>query len=316
LVKKYYLRKERMAISEKQLKANKENAKKGGVKTDEGKALVKYNAIKHGLLAKEVVINIGEGAENPEEFNALLEDLKTQLNPVGTIEEMLLEKIAVAYWRFRRACRYEVGLIRQELDTATDDYYNKTNWLGKKTNKTEEEIELGIEEERESLEAWGKDKKDFVRMQKKGKSLEETYGWEDNWEWLEEKLIYLLEGSEDYDGYAGPKELKEFLNTHANWSDDAIWEALIGLCDEMAEPHRRQVVALEKEKEKNSLRLQVIKKLGNIPSRDELDRLLRYEGAMERQFYKALNQLERQQRLRLGDMIIAPVEVDLSVNTG
>ena len=34
-----------------------------------------------------------------------------------------------------------------------------------------------------------------------------------------------------------------------------------------------------------------------IPSRDELDRLLRYEGAIERQFYKALHQLERLQRL-------------------
>jgi hypothetical protein len=38
---------------------------------------------------KEVVITVGEGAENPEEFNALLEDLKVQLAPAGTLEEML-----------------------------------------------------------------------------------------------------------------------------------------------------------------------------------------------------------------------------------
>ena len=60
----------------------------------------------------------------------------------------------------------------------------------------------------------------------------------------------------------------------------------------------------------------MIKKLGNIPSRDELDQLLRYEGAIERQFYKALNQLERLQRLRAGDNVPAPVEVDVDVNTG
>ena len=41
-----------MIISEKQLQANRENAQKGGVKTPEGKAIVKYNALKHGLLAK------------------------------------------------------------------------------------------------------------------------------------------------------------------------------------------------------------------------------------------------------------------------
>jgi hypothetical protein len=45
-----------MATSEKQVQANRENAKKGGVRTDEGKAIVKYNALKHGLLAREVVI--------------------------------------------------------------------------------------------------------------------------------------------------------------------------------------------------------------------------------------------------------------------
>ncbi len=60
-----------MTVSKKQLKANKKNAQKGGVKTSEGKAIVKYNALKHGLLAKEVVITVGEGAESPEEFDAL-----------------------------------------------------------------------------------------------------------------------------------------------------------------------------------------------------------------------------------------------------
>ncbi len=100
-----------MTISKKQLEANKKNAQKGGAKTQEGKAIVKYNALKHGLLAKEVVIAVGEGAESPEEFDALLEDLKTQLAPAGTLEEMLVEKVAVAYWRLRRTYKYEVGLI-------------------------------------------------------------------------------------------------------------------------------------------------------------------------------------------------------------
>jgi len=92
-----------MTVSEKQLKANKKNAQKGGVKTPEGKAIVKYNALKHGLLT-----------------------------PTGTLEEMLVEKVAVAYRRLSRAYRYEVGLIRKELDTATDDFYSKTNYKDEK----------------------------------------------------------------------------------------------------------------------------------------------------------------------------------------
>ena len=82
------------------------------------------------------------------------------------------------------------------------------------------------------------------------------------------------------------------------------------------EYYRTEIAKLQKQKEKNRLKLQVLKKLGNIPSRDELDQLLRYEGAIERQFYKALNQLERLQRLRAGDNVPAPVEVDVDVNTG
>ena len=82
--------------SPKQIEANKKNARKGGVKTEAGKAIVKYNALKHGLLAKEVVITVGEGAECPNEFNGLLHDLLKQLQAVGPVEEMLVEKIAVA----------------------------------------------------------------------------------------------------------------------------------------------------------------------------------------------------------------------------
>ncbi len=87
-------------------------------------------------------------------------------------------------------------------------------------------------------------------------------------------------------------------------------------CDENAEPHKKEILALKKQKQKNQLKLQVVKKLGNIPSKEELDRLLRYEGTIERQLYKAMNQLERLQRLRAGDSVPPPVEVDVDVNTG
>jgi len=306
-----------MTASKKQLQANTKNAQKGGVKTAEGKAIVKYNALKHGLLAKEVVITIGEGAENPEEFNSLLEALQTQLAPEGTLEEMLVEKIAVAYWRLRRAYRYEVGLIRQELDTATDDFYDETDdYKDTKVNKMDEEIEQQIEQEKDGVEYWKKDKRDLTRMHKNGKSLDEIYDWEDNWDWLQDKVSYGLPIGDDGERqFMDPKMLREFLNNDPDWNDDRIWETLIEICDEKIDEHKKEIADLEKQKQQNKLKLQVIKKLGNIPSKDELDRLLRYEGAIERQLYKALNQLERIQRLRSGDNVPPPVEVDVDVNT-
>jgi len=40
--------------TKKQLIANRKNAQKGGVKTQEGKELVKFNALKHGILLQAV----------------------------------------------------------------------------------------------------------------------------------------------------------------------------------------------------------------------------------------------------------------------
>jgi len=91
------------------------------VKTQEGKAIVRCNALKHGLLAKEAVITVGEGAENPEEFKILLYDLLAELKPEDHMEITLVKKIAVSYWRLRRAYRYEVRLIGKTLGNCTLD---------------------------------------------------------------------------------------------------------------------------------------------------------------------------------------------------
>jgi len=234
-----------MTVSEKQLEANRKNAQKGGVKTPEGKEIVKYNALKHGLLAKEVVITVGEGTENPEEFNALLADLGTQLQPQGTLEEMLVEKIAVAYWRLRRAYRYEVGLIRNELDNVTDKFYSKTTYGGDKKNKTDEEIKQQIEQEKEGVKYWTKDKKDLTRMHKDGTSIEEIYSWGENWRLLYDKVSELVPEDELDDDEKWIKQLREFLNKNENWSDDRIWQTLIEICDERIEHHKEQILVLD-----------------------------------------------------------------------
>ena len=302
-------------ISQKQLEANKANAQKGGVKTTAGKEVIKYNALRHGLLAKEVVITIGEGAEDPEEFSRLLVDLREQLNPVGTLEEMLVEKIAAAYWRLRRAYNYEVGLIRNRNDTATDDFYNRENRDGKKAYKSPEEIEKEIEEAQKAIQYWKKDFKDLSKMYKAGKSLKDIFDWEDNWGYLQDSVAHLFSEERIKYDYVEPEELSELLVKEKDWTEKQIWERLIEICPEQADKHRNRINDLEKENQKNELKLQVLKKLGNIPHKEELDRLLRYESAIERQFYKALNQLERMQRLRSGDNVPPPVEVDVEVNT-
>lgn len=302
-----------MKTTNKQIAANRQNAAKStGPSTEAGKALAARNSLKHGLLAKEIVITAGEGAENQDEFDALLADLKDQFEPQGALEEMLVEKIVASYWRLRRAHRFEVGLIRARLDSVTGDFYADEDYANNHKNQTDEEIDRGIEQEKEGIKDWEKDKKDLSKMHRGGKPLDEIADWDDNWEWLAEKVNDILPEM-DEDTTPDPKEMRQLLNTQANWSDDQIWQAHIELCDDRIKYHKEQILALQKEKESNKLALQVQMKLGSIPEGDDLNRLLKYEGAIERQFYKAIDQLERLQRLRKGDNVPAPVNIDLNV---
>ena len=49
-----------------------------------------------------------------------------------------------------------------------------------------------------------------------------------------------------------------------------------------------------------------------LPSADVLEKILRYETALERQLFRAMNQLERLQRRRLGENIPAPMTMEIS----
>src|SRR5205814_451583 len=87
-------------LSESKILANRKNAlRSSGPKTERGKRAVSRNAIKHGLLAREVVITAGDGEESLEEFHALVEGLEKCYAPVGTIEETFVQTIATCMWR-------------------------------------------------------------------------------------------------------------------------------------------------------------------------------------------------------------------------
>ena len=108
--------------SEARRAANRGNAQHStGPRLPTGKARSRTNALKHGLLAREVLILEGDGAEAREDFDALLADFVAELQPEGLVEETLVERIATTVWRLRRAQRYEVGCLRASLDTAPAD---------------------------------------------------------------------------------------------------------------------------------------------------------------------------------------------------
>ena len=70
--------------SELQILANRENDKLGEVKTEAGKAIVRLNAVTHGLLTKEAVVH----GESIEVFNEIRDNLMKEHEPQGELERL------------------------------------------------------------------------------------------------------------------------------------------------------------------------------------------------------------------------------------
>lgn len=97
-------------LSPAQLEANQENSKKGGVKTEEGKAISRYNAVKHGIL-KEAVSDYEQDL-----YEERIEQLIEQYEPIGMFENMLIERIALYDLKLHRIARAEKEFMKATLD--------------------------------------------------------------------------------------------------------------------------------------------------------------------------------------------------------
>jgi hypothetical protein len=101
-----------------QIQANRSNAQKStGPRTPEGKATASHNAVKHGLLAEQVVIH----GEDPAEFDLYREGMLAELSPEGAVEEMLAERAVSLAWRLRRAERLQSAVFATVYRENADD---------------------------------------------------------------------------------------------------------------------------------------------------------------------------------------------------
>lgn len=86
-------------VTTAQLAANRKNAKKGGVKTEEGKSISRLNATKHGIFTSVI---IGD-SEDGQVLNQIRKRAFAELKPKGILEEALADRIVVCMWRLRRS---------------------------------------------------------------------------------------------------------------------------------------------------------------------------------------------------------------------
>jgi hypothetical protein len=83
-----------------------------GPATSAGKLRSSQNSLRHGLLARCLVLE----DESPEAFEALLAQHVEHLQPVDGLELGMVEEMVAAWWRMRRSWAIETHM----LDTAAD----------------------------------------------------------------------------------------------------------------------------------------------------------------------------------------------------
>ena len=97
-------------VTAKQVVANQKNAKLGGVKSQKGKEIVRFNARKHGILSNLIT----DYEENIYKY--FLDQLFEEYKPIGFMEEMLVERIAICYLRLFRAGKAEKEFMLSRLN--------------------------------------------------------------------------------------------------------------------------------------------------------------------------------------------------------
>lgn len=97
--------------------ASRANGARGhGPVTEEGKSRSSLNAIRHGLLAKGVVLS----NESEETFSQLLGQHLEKLGPADDVEQGAIEEMVASNWRLRRLWTIETRLFDNNIGKRQD----------------------------------------------------------------------------------------------------------------------------------------------------------------------------------------------------
>src|SRR6266436_2066862 len=280
-----------------------------GPRTPQGKERSKFNARKHGLFSKAVLLQ----DESRPGYDALVNGLMENLQPQGKLEIVLVENLATLLWRKRRLLQVETA----EIEKA--QFLNVDLALRKKVDELEyvqlkgtSDAKLGQSNPllllRNAIEILNLLHQLFLAGDSRsGDALRQTlksiYGYQDEapepygWRQMSLTLSKLLSSAEPRKKDSeDPSDVKQFVV-------DAIREEIMRL----AKLHDA-AAAVEPVRHDHNLAA------ARVPSQEVSDRLIRYEAHLSREFDRTLAQLERLQRMRLGQPVLPKLEVRHSMS--
>jgi len=289
------------------------NGNATGPRTRRGKQTASRNATKHGVFSKVAILD----SESKAEYEELLAGLRETWLPEGALEHLLVEKLATTAWRYRRLLLAESAEIRKSTEFVESDQRDQ---------------------EREAAEMlWSMSGllcgRGLIRNTDNRHALEQCLEW----------LAHLRKSIEEV-GFRPDQDAVFLKSLYGNRDPSRLgtdlydsYETLLQIAETPEEERERkrypspsecrQIVMDKIDKEIRRIKrdqkarssvqaartqLEIVPR--NVPDGPGLDRLLRYETGLDRSFDRTLSQLERLQRVRLGQPVLPKLEVHHSVS--
>lgn len=296
---------QKKTMTPQQIEANRNNSLKStGPKTAEGKAAARMNAVKHGILARQAVVRGLKIKENPRELVRLHDQFLEACAPEGVLEETLVEQMVMCVWRKRRAVTAETGEIAFNVDKgwwSRNEGDVAMNWLVwihsldmvgemEKTGQGVRYLKFVLEEVRDDVAKEGQ-----ITEGALNRTLDR----------FARKSNHITDQLAKFRGIPEEAPERRAADGLAARPGRLVLDYLDDKLRSLAWRLRRIEEYEEKEEE-------LRRAASVLPSAEKLDKILRYETTLDRQFYRAMNQLERLQRMRRGENVPPPLTMEVS----
>jgi len=283
--------------TQKQIEANSQNALLStGPVTLSGKAIISTNAIKHGIFTKDLILTSEIGQENEEEYKEILNNLVDCLSPCNQMENLLVEKIAVDFWRLRRIIRFETGSITQCIKSLLKELYSHGNQNNEKIDDEIQRKKQQIAWNLSYLECLVKGEVTFDKPLWKGNAIESDII--DDFYMIAKSFTSLTKEEREKLYYSGDfnfDELKALLRKNGCSEIKEISTKLIELHSKQNQRIEEEIEKLTKQKLVNAESNTFTYMLGMTPATDNADKVLKYERSLQKSIYQNLFLLKKLQ---------------------
>jgi hypothetical protein len=282
-----------------------------GPRTIEGKKRSKQNSSKHRIFSKEVLLK----DEPRAELKSMLKGLHDCLQPVGTLEIILVDNLASSFWRKRRLLIAETAEIQKGREFVEWDEIRGHETAAAKISSNGLELNGGLMREvanpivlQRCLDLLGKLKSGIERD-----------GFDVEWDKPILTTVYGEYREERWQDSLLATYLYWVAECHCSEEDDeepdksALEKCKNQFLQEL-EKEIEQLKRYQKDRESiESSRMTLMSLSRSVPESMQLDRLLRYGASLGREIERILKQLERLQRMRLGQPL--PPSIDVNVRS-